>query len=144
MNSLQDFLVITPTATILPLMCDHMIDSLAQFIKTGVANSNSGSLQVLRLVGDAAHDETHQLLKTHRIGYAGCHSPKSEWQTTMVPSIDVLCHDETQDAVDLGVLRRSYLVICSTSPLTSWSSTPSTGCDNWPETKFLRTCSTNQ
>ena len=52
MYSLPGFLMITQTATIPPLMCDHMIDSLAQFIKTGVANSDSGSLQVLRLVKD--------------------------------------------------------------------------------------------
>ena len=115
MYSLLDFPVITQTATILPIMCDHMIDSLARFIKTGVANSNSGSLQVRRLVGDATHDETHQRLKKLRIGYAGCHFPKSEWQTTMVPSIEVLCHDETQDAVDLALRAISHV---ATTPQT--------------------------
>ena len=64
---------------------------------------------MLRLVGDATHDETHQRLKKLRIGYAGCYFLKSEWQTAMLPSIEVLCHDGTQDAVDLALRAIAYV-----------------------------------
>ena len=56
--------------TIVPYTCDYMVGSVATFANIGISLQNSQSTRVLRLVGDATHDETGQRLKVLRIGVA--------------------------------------------------------------------------
>ena len=58
MWTLPDFSVVDETCTIVTFCCDYMVSS-ADFINAGVSLQNKQSLKVIRLFGDATHDEIH-------------------------------------------------------------------------------------
>ena len=60
MWTLPDYSVTDPV-TVVPFSCDHMINSIAEFIKDAVSQSNTGDTKVLSLCSDATHDETAQI-----------------------------------------------------------------------------------
>ena len=101
--TLPDYSLVTDKVTIVPYTCDYMVGSVAKFANIGISLHNSQSTRVLRLVGDATHDETGQRLKVLRIGVAGCHFAYSEWSTTITPGIDCVVHEETCEAVELAL-----------------------------------------
>ena len=49
-------------------MCDEMVSAAAKFISTRISLQNKDNIRVVRLVGDATHDEAWQKLKLLRIG----------------------------------------------------------------------------
>ena len=99
--TLPDFAVTEDTATIVPYTCDEMVSAAAKFINTGISLQNTDNIRVIRLVGDATHDETWQKLKILRIGFAARHFTDGSWKATFLPVLECLCHDETKDVVDI-------------------------------------------
>jgi hypothetical protein len=57
--------------------------------------------KVIRLVGDATHDESWQKLKLLRIGFAACHFTDGSWKSTFFPVLQCLCHEESKEVLDL-------------------------------------------
>ena len=69
--TMADFSLVTDRVTIVPFTCDHMIAAFTKHANPGISLKNSQSTRVLKLVGDATHDETGQHLKVLRIGVVG-------------------------------------------------------------------------
>ena len=102
MWTLPDFSVISDEATILPFTCDHMLNAGAKFINAGISLQNGQGLKVVRLAGDATHDESHQKLKKFVLGLPGTHFKDGEWRNTLIPLMYCICHEECTEAVDMA------------------------------------------
>ena len=72
-HTLPDSSNVDGKTTIVPFTCDVMLAAAQKFIAQSVSTTNGAHTKVIRLVGDATHDETLQKLKVLKIGFAGCH-----------------------------------------------------------------------
>ncbi len=61
----------TKGRTCVPFTPDYFIEEAKSFILR--AQSQSGRLKCLKLIGDATHDQTSQGLKKLQLGFGGCH-----------------------------------------------------------------------
>ena len=108
--TLPDFSKVDEKKTIVPFTCDVMLAAAQKYIAQGVSAHNGSHTRVIRLVGDATHDESFQKLKVLKIGLAGCHFERGEWKTTMIPVIQCICHQETKEVVDLTLTALIHLL----------------------------------
>ena len=108
--TLPDFSKVDEKKTIVPFTCDVMLAAAQKYIAQGVSAHNGSHTRVIRLVGDATHDESFQKLKVLKIGLAGCHFERGEWKTTMIPVIQCICHQETKEVVDLTLKALIHLL----------------------------------
>ena len=76
--TLPDFSKVDEKKTIVPFTCDVMLAAAQKYIAQGVSVHNGSHTRVIRLVGDATHDESFQKLKILKIGLAGCHFARGE------------------------------------------------------------------
>ena len=76
--TLPDFSKVDGKTTIVPFTCDVMLAAAQKFIAQGVSTTNGAHTRVIRLVGDATHDESLQKLKALKIGFAGFHYERGE------------------------------------------------------------------
>ena len=90
--TLPDFSKVHEKKTIVPFTCDVMLAAAQKYIAQGVSAHNGSHTRVIRLVGDATHDESFQKLKVLKIGLAGCHFERGECKTTMILVNQCICH----------------------------------------------------
>ena len=99
------------TCIVVPFCCDYMVSSVVNFINAGVSLHNTQSVNVIRLVGDATHDESHQRLKKLRLSFAGHHFAHGQWSNTQIPVMECACNDESVDAIKLTLHALAHVLL---------------------------------